>query len=147
MEREVVPLSAMEEAIVSGLEELYWWTKNSLPEAAVRVPPVMNWGAEATVLASECLVRLKDYRSAALALNALVDRQPDNTTKTSSGQYPRGKSPARKFGPLVKMLAFATIGWLMGNRSQQRQRCPCMWHSDNNFRNRRVNPRCRRAGR
>src|SRR5207249_10360104 len=36
------------------------------------------WGAEATILASECLVRLGDYGLAALALNALVDRQPDN---------------------------------------------------------------------
>jgi tetratricopeptide (TPR) repeat protein len=36
------------------------------------------WAAEATLLASECLVRLGDYRSAQLALTLLVDRQPDN---------------------------------------------------------------------
>ena len=36
------------------------------------------WAAQATVLASECLVRLGDYRSAELALATLVDRQPDN---------------------------------------------------------------------
>jgi tetratricopeptide (TPR) repeat protein len=36
------------------------------------------WGAEATVLAAECLARLGDYPSAQLALNSLVDRQPDN---------------------------------------------------------------------
>ncbi len=34
--------------------------------------------AEATVLASECLVRLGDYRTAELALITVVDRQPDN---------------------------------------------------------------------
>jgi len=36
------------------------------------------WAAEATVLASECLIRLGDYRSAELALSTLVGRQPDN---------------------------------------------------------------------
>jgi tetratricopeptide (TPR) repeat protein len=36
------------------------------------------WAAEATVLASECLVRLGDSRSAELALLTLVNRQPDN---------------------------------------------------------------------
>jgi len=36
------------------------------------------WAAEATVLASECLVRLGDYRSAQLALTTLLARQPDN---------------------------------------------------------------------
>jgi tetratricopeptide (TPR) repeat protein len=36
------------------------------------------WAAEATVLASECLVRLGDYRSAKLALATLINRQPDN---------------------------------------------------------------------
>lgn len=36
------------------------------------------WAAEATVLASECLVRLGDYRSAESALTTLANRQPDN---------------------------------------------------------------------
>jgi tetratricopeptide (TPR) repeat protein len=36
------------------------------------------WAAEATVLASECLVRLGDYRSAEQALITLVARQPDD---------------------------------------------------------------------
>src|SRR5260370_538720 len=36
------------------------------------------WAAEATVLASECLVRLGDHRSAEQALTSLVERQPDN---------------------------------------------------------------------
>jgi tetratricopeptide (TPR) repeat protein len=34
--------------------------------------------AEATILASECLVRLEERRPAAMALHQLVDRQPDN---------------------------------------------------------------------
>jgi tetratricopeptide (TPR) repeat protein len=36
------------------------------------------WAAEATVLASECLARLGDYRSAEQAITTLVNRQPDN---------------------------------------------------------------------
>jgi tetratricopeptide (TPR) repeat protein len=36
------------------------------------------WASEATVLASECLFRLGDYRSAEQALTSLVGRQPDN---------------------------------------------------------------------
>jgi tetratricopeptide (TPR) repeat protein len=36
------------------------------------------WAAQATVLASECLVRLEERRAAARALTALVKRQPDN---------------------------------------------------------------------
>jgi tetratricopeptide (TPR) repeat protein len=36
------------------------------------------WAAQATVLASECLVRLEERRPAARALTALVKRQPDN---------------------------------------------------------------------
>jgi tetratricopeptide (TPR) repeat protein len=36
------------------------------------------WAAEATVLASECLVRLREYRSAEWALTSLTNRQPDN---------------------------------------------------------------------
>jgi tetratricopeptide (TPR) repeat protein len=35
-------------------------------------------GADATVLASECLVRLEERRPATKALSTLVDRQPDN---------------------------------------------------------------------
>jgi tetratricopeptide (TPR) repeat protein len=36
------------------------------------------WAAEATVLACECLIRLEKRRPAAVALTALVKRQPDN---------------------------------------------------------------------
>jgi len=36
------------------------------------------WAAQATLLASECLVRLGDNRTAELALATLVTRQPDN---------------------------------------------------------------------
>ena len=36
------------------------------------------WAAEATVLASECLIRLGERRPAALVLTSLLKRQPDN---------------------------------------------------------------------
>jgi tetratricopeptide (TPR) repeat protein len=53
----------------------------NLLEALAEFTQVLDndpWAAKATVLASECLVRLGDYRTAELALTTLVERQPDN---------------------------------------------------------------------
>jgi len=53
----------------------------NLLEALAEFTQVLDndpWAAKATALASECLARLGDYRTAELALITLVDRQPDN---------------------------------------------------------------------
>jgi tetratricopeptide (TPR) repeat protein len=58
---------------IPGVEELL--------EALAEFTQVLDddpWAAEATTLASECLVRLGDYRSAELALATQVVRLPDN---------------------------------------------------------------------
>jgi tetratricopeptide (TPR) repeat protein len=58
---------------ISGVEELL--------DALGEFTEVLDgdpWAAEATVLASECLVRLGDRQSAEMALSSLVERQPDN---------------------------------------------------------------------
>jgi len=44
----------------------------------VRILDDDPWAAQATVLASECLIRLEERRPAALALTTLLKRQPDN---------------------------------------------------------------------
>jgi tetratricopeptide (TPR) repeat protein len=58
---------------ISGMDELL--------DAVGEFTQVLDgdpWATEATVLTSECLFRLGDYRSAEQALRSLVDRQPDN---------------------------------------------------------------------
>jgi predicted Zn-dependent protease len=58
---------------ISGTDDLH----NALQEF-VQVLDDDPWAAEATVLTSECLVRLEERRPAVMALTALVNRQPDN---------------------------------------------------------------------
>src|SRR5439155_16723569 len=58
---------------ISGADDFH----NALQEF-VQVLDDDPWAAEATILTSECLVRLEERRPAVMALTALLKRQPDN---------------------------------------------------------------------